>query len=548
MRYALNVGKGFQHSSGRVIALGRLMLATLFLLALWTDASQPAHAPTVTYQLIAAYIGFAAIITVATWNNWWLDARLAGPAHAVDIIMFTMLVLLTEGYTSPFFTFFMFILVAAAIRWDWHVTALTAMLLTLLYLVAGMLVMKVGVPFEPQRFLVRTGHLVILSLILIWFGASQRLARFDFADREPLAQPALDESPLEGGLRAAMTSLRAAFGVFVWRDQGHELYVGIAIGAEGVTEIELPADAVAKAIESPLLYDAPRNRGLQRDADRNLIRLRPAEFIEPQAARELALSEGLAVPVRSDRGEGLLFLDRVRGLSTDHITVGDQLASEVAAHIQRHSLLRAAEESAEARSRLTLARDLHDSVVQFLAGAAFRLEAMKRSNASGRDVDEELNELKQLMLQEQRELRSFIASLRSGPLAAFNDLAKDLQALAVHLSRQWDVSCEFSANPADMMIPTRLRLDAHQLMREAVANAVRHASAKSITVELAALSDQLKLEFINDGAEFRPRGGRLEMPASLKERVDQAGGALEMARGMGVTKLSITLPIGEMSH
>lgn len=543
------VGKGFQHSSGRVIALGRLMLATLFLLALWTDASQPAHAPTVTYQLIAAYIGLAAIITIATWNNWWLDARLAGPAHAIDILMFTALVLLTEGYTSPFFTFFMFILVAAAIRWDWHVTALTAMLLTLLYLVAGMLVLRAGVPFEPQRFLVRTGHLVILSLILIWFGASQRLARFDFADREPLAQPALDESPLEGGLRAAMASLRAASGVFVWYDQGHEHYAGIAIGADGVTEVELPASAIARAIDTtPFLYDVRRNRGLQRDADRNLIRLRPTEFIGPKTAKRLALSEGLAVPVRSNRGEGLLFLDSIGGLSTDHIAVGDQLASEVAAHIQRHALLRAAEESAEARSRLTLARDLHDSVVQFLAGAAFRLEAMKRSNASGRDVEAELNELKLLMLQEQRELRSFIASLRSGPLAAFNDLAKDLQALAVHLSRQWDVTCEFSANPADMMIPTRLRLDAHQLMREAVANAVRHASAKSITVELAALSDQLKLEFINDGAEFRRRGGRLEMPASLKERVDQAGGALEMARGMGVTKLSITLPIGEMSH
>jgi signal transduction histidine kinase len=208
-------------------------------------------------------------------------------------------------------------------------------------------------------------------------------------------------------------------------------------------------------------------------------------------------------------------------------------------------LLRAAEESAEARSRLTLARDLHDSVVQFLAGAAFRLEAMKRSHASGRDVDEELNELKQLMLQEQRELRSFIASLRSGPLAAFADLAKDLQSLAARLSRQWDIQCQFTSRAAEMMIPTRLRLDTQQLMREAVANAVRHASAKSITVELAAGSNELRLEFVNDGADFPRRDGQVEMPLSLKERVEQAGGSLDMARGMGVTKLSIWLPIGE---
>jgi signal transduction histidine kinase len=56
------------------------------------------------------------------------------------------------------------------------------------------------------------------------------------------------------------------------------------------------------------------------------------------------------------------------------------------------------------------------------------------------------------------------------------------------------------------------------------------------------------MEIINDGSEFPMRGGRLEMPASLKDRVEQAGGMLDLARGMGVTKLSISLPIGEASH
>jgi signal transduction histidine kinase len=253
----------------------------------------------------------------------------------------------------------------------------------------------------------------------------------------------------------------------------------------------------------------------------------------------------MAIPLGTDRGEGIVFLEQVNGLSVDHIELGTQIAADIANQIQRHTLLRAAEESAEAKSRLTLARDLHDSVVQFLAGAAFRLEAMKRSHASGRDFEPEIDELKQLMLQEQRELRTFIKSLRSGPLVAFEALVKDLQALAARLSKQWDVQCEFSAEAADMMIPTRLRLDVQQLTREAVANAVRHAAAKSVSIGLAATASELRLEFINDGAEFRERGGRIELPTSLNERVMQAGGALDVARGMGVTKLSIAIPIGE---
>jgi len=521
------------------------MLATLFLLAMLVDVSQPAQAPAATYALLAAYVVFAAAIVALTWSNWWLDAKLAGPAHAVDIILFTLLVLLTEGYTSPFFTFFIFVLLSAAIRWGWHATALTAILLTLLFLATGLLVATSSAPFELQRFVVRTGHLVILSLILIWFGANQWRARFTLRDEDLLARPSLDESPLETGLRAAMSGVRASAGVLVWRERNRGEFACLAIRGGKLAVVNVSGFALAPGLATtPFLYDLGNNHGLKRDAERNLTRIAVRDVITPKGASVLALTEGLAIPVRSDAGEGELFLETVPRLSTDHIDLGEQIAVDLAAHLQGHALLKAAEESAEARSRLTLARDLHDSVVQFLAGVAFRLEAMKRSKTSGRDIEPELDELKQLMLQEQRELRSFITALRSGPLVALNDLAKDLQTLAARLSRQWDVRCEFSAQPAEMMIPTRLRLDAHQLMREAVANAVRHAEAKCVTIGLEAVADQLRLEFVNDGADFPPRGQQLEMPASLKERVDEAGGMLDMARGMGVTKVSISLPIG----
>ena len=540
------VGKGFRHPSGRVIALGRLMLASLFLVAILIDASQPTHAPQATYAVLGGYVLFAAAIVAATWRNWWLDARLAGPAHAIDIVLFTVLVLLTEGFTSPFFAFFIFLLLSAAIRWGWNLTAATAILLALLYLIVGMLVATTDQPFELQRFIVRAGQMIILSLILIWFGANQWRTAYYLPDEELLSRPELEESPLENGLRAAMAGVGAKSGAFLWREPGRDEVSGFAISGDDVVMVKLPGPAIANGwATAPFLYDLVRNRGLRRDAESNLERILPREAIAQRAVSSLHLSEGLAVPVRSDRGDGQLFLEQVANLSSDHIDIGQQVAADVSVHIQRHALMRAAEDSAEARSRLTLARDLHDSVVQFLAGAAFRLEAMKRTTGAGRDIEPQLDELKKLMLQEQRELRSFITALRSGPLVALNDLAAELKSLAERLTRQWDINCSFSSRPAEMMIPTRLRLDAHQLMREAVANAVRHAQAKSVEIELAAAPEELRLVVVNDGAAFKERGGRMEMPASLHERVEQAGGAIDMARGMGVTKLSISLPIGE---
>jgi signal transduction histidine kinase len=167
---------------------------------------------------------------------------------------------------------------------------------------------------------------------------------------------------------------------------------------------------------------------------------------------------------------------------------------------------------------------------------------MRRTAAGGADVGADLDELKELMLQEQGELRAFVAALRSGSRIALGDLAKDLRVLADRLSKQWSIDCDFAAEVDGGMVPTRLHLDAQQLVREAVANAVRHAGAKSVSIRLGAARDELKLDFINDGTAYpkSKQGGR--MPQSLRERVEEAGGALDLSRGMGVTKLSITLP------
>jgi len=537
------VGRGLQLYSGRVIALGRLLLAVSFLGAIAVDISQPAQSPTQTFALLIAYVAFAAGITAATWNNWWLDAKLAGPAHAVDIGLFTVLVLLTEGYTSPYFVFFVFVLLAAAIRWGWRETTLTAILLAILFLAAGMVAAKSSIGFQLYRYIVRTGHLVILSLIIIWFGIHQWRARIHASADDLLADPTLDRSPLETGLSAAMVALHAKRGAFTWLDDSGGCKCVVAEGDQ-LALATRGCDAAVVPTPRPFLYDATKRRTLTRDSERNLVAGSTNEVIDERLAAVFNPGEGLALPVRTGTGEGQLFLEGIPGLSTDHIDLGEQLAVDLVAHFQRHALLQAAAESAEASSRIALARDLHDSVVQFLAGAAFRLEAMKRSEASGRKLEPDLNELKQLMMQEQGELRAFITALRSGSRIPFADLASDLRALTGRLSRQWSIQCNFTADAIEnLAIPNDVNLDAHQLVREAVANAVRHAEAKSVRITLGGTRDAIHLEMINDGAAYPKRGEQIELPLSLRERVEQAGGAIEISRGMDVTKLSISLPI-----
>jgi len=158
-----------KHRSGRVIALARAVLASVFLFAIWVDPSQPAQAVEMTYAVLVIYAIGSAAIVMLTWSNWWLDARLAATLQVADIVVFTLLVIASDGYTSPFFVFFVFLILSAAIRWGWRETALTAIPVTLLYVAAGLAAgTEASSTFDLQRFIIRAGTLVVLSGVLIW--------------------------------------------------------------------------------------------------------------------------------------------------------------------------------------------------------------------------------------------------------------------------------------------------------------------------------------------------------------------------------------------
>jgi hypothetical protein len=84
-----------------VIAIGRYMLAALIMFAMIVDASPILNPSSTAFAIIGAYLVFALAMVAVTWNDWWLDARLAGPAHAVDIITYTFLIFLMGADDSP---------------------------------------------------------------------------------------------------------------------------------------------------------------------------------------------------------------------------------------------------------------------------------------------------------------------------------------------------------------------------------------------------------------------------------------------------------------
>lgn len=533
----------FKHQSGRVIALGRVMLVTLFLVAVLFDRSQQLRAIAGTYALLVVYAALAFVTATITWRNWWLDARLAVVTHGADMAVFTAIVFSTNGSTSPFFLFFVLPLLSAAIRWSWRETALTASALVALYLIAGLLVAG-SQSFELERFVVRAGWLVVLSLLLIWFGIHQRSTRLFFGIEDFEGLGADEHNPLARALRPVMHLAQASAGALVVGPSGDEPSDGYLVAGDEQRSFGAQGPVVRNPTFSALLIDVQRNRALTRPPAGRFQFGQASAFVDRNLLGEIGLTQGLVAEVRNGTQHGWIVLWNIPDLSTDFIEVGRELGRAAGFLLDRYALVDAIEAGAAARTRLSLARDVHDSIVQFLAGTSFRIEAIKRAANSGSDITLELDEIKRLLVEEQGELRGFVLALRRGRDIELAESVAELRSLADRLSQQWSVDCSVTAEVESASVPIRLHLDLQQLIREAVANAVRHGEANRINVGLAVENETLQLSVADNGRGFPSTQGEPPLqPWSLKERVERANGTLRLVSKPGSTSVLISLPL-----
>jgi signal transduction histidine kinase len=536
----------FKFHSGRVIALGRVILGIMFLLAVMLGRGESEQAWAQTYILLALYAVAAVIIAAATWRNWWLDARLAVATHAVDMGVFTAIVFSSNGTTSPFFLFFVLPLLSAAVRWSWRETALTATALIVLYMIAGLLIAGTQ-SFELERFVLRAGNLLILSLLLIWFGIHQRFTRPFLRVEDFGAEPGDRENPLARALGFVIQASQAAGGALMVGPVGEEPSDGFAVAGEESRSFRAERSLVRNATvvrDAALLFDVAADRVLTRPPEGRFCFLAASDVIDLDEARELGMTQGLIAEVRTGTHCGWLALWNVPDLSTDYIDLGRELGSAAGAILDRYALLTAIETGAAARTRLSLARDVHDSIVQFLAGAAFRVEAIKRRVKTGPKIEEELDELKRLLVEEQGEIRGFLLALRRERELDLADAVAELRALAERLSQQWSVDCSVTDDGRRAAIPIRLQLDLQQMLREAVANAVRHGGADRIDVGLAVENNRLQIKVADNGSGFPDGNGEAAVePWSLKERVERAHGSIRLVSEPGSTNIFISLPL-----
>ena len=213
------------------------------------------------------------------------------------------------------------------------------------------------------------------------------------------------------------------------------------------------------------------------------------------------------------------------------------------------------EQEAAARAameeRRRLARDLHDAVTQSLYSLSLLAEAARRHAELGdrKATNEYVNRLGELAQQSLKEMRLLVHEMRPSVLEK-EGLAGALQARLDAVERHSGIRAKLAVNLNRKLTP-HVQLQYYRVAEEALNNALKHARATAVRVDIHSTADAINMEISDNGAGFdmaAAGSGGLGL-TSIRERVEKLGGRLhvETTPGSGTT-IRVHLTTGDEDH
>jgi two-component system, NarL family, sensor kinase len=237
-----------------------------------------------------------------------------------------------------------------------------------------------------------------------------------------------------------------------------------------------------------------------------------------------------------------------RELTSDDLrllhTIGDLLSISIErARLYVHSI-----EFGAIEERNRLAREIHDTLAQGLTGIALQLETADAMLESGAGLEQVKRVIRQALEQSRtnlEEARRSVLDLRAAPLEG-RTLAEALEEHISELPRTKDLTIQFSASGANHPLPARIETGLYRIAQETITNALEHANASQVVVDLVTNPEGVTLTVRDDGQGFDPDHippGRYGL-LGLNERTRLLGGKLRIhsERGAG-TKVEVRVPL-----
>lgn len=226
----------------------------------------------------------------------------------------------------------------------------------------------------------------------------------------------------------------------------------------------------------------------------------------------------------------------------------DSLVHGVGLAVHSQYLLRRLRSRVRAAERASVARELHDGVIQSLLAVDMQLTALRRSTLT--DPGPTIERAQQVVRREIVNMRELMDRIRPVELCS-SELVDTLAEIVDRFRRETIISASFLAEAQEVTLPPRVCSELVRILQEALFNIRRHSLATKVLVKLVRCDGFCKLVIEDDGRgfEFSGRFSQPELeairkgPRVIQERVRSIGGQLVIdstpERG---ARLEISLP------
>jgi PAS domain S-box-containing protein len=191
--------------------------------------------------------------------------------------------------------------------------------------------------------------------------------------------------------------------------------------------------------------------------------------------------------------------------------------------------------------RQRISRELHDITAQNLFVMSMNLTNVQESGALPARLKASLDECQNLCDQALQEVRT-LSYLLHPTLLDKVGLVSTLRSYLQSLAKRSGIQMQLETTESTARLPLEVESDLFLVVREALANAVRHSGGDRVVVSFYARDNQATLKILDNGRGMKPGAPVGIGIRSMQERVKRMNGEFEILSGNQGTTVSVTIP------
>jgi signal transduction histidine kinase len=219
-----------------------------------------------------------------------------------------------------------------------------------------------------------------------------------------------------------------------------------------------------------------------------------------------------------------------RELHPDEIELAQALANQAMLAVQLTRLSDQSRQAAVTAERTRVVRDVHDTLAHAFTGVIVQLEAADDAAARGfgSEAGAHIARAEAMARAGLKEARRSVMALRPQMLEE-NDLATALRELVIRMTDGTSVVAEFAQIGLARELPPLWEENLLRIGQEALTNAIRHAHAQRIVMELEFSDKAVLLRLTDNGHGFDPNSAFDGLGLTgIRARVASIGGELSI--------------------